>query len=185
MYEWMIVFGGSVADVQAMRRLPDDENPYLVLQTAFERVRAPGAPGERVLRTDLKTSASGKEVYLRVGACDDEGLMYEAQEIGFLKRVIDVEDDDSQDYGPSNTRRKKQLTDDGWTTNCDLQWGKVVGYAPFTKGENDEHLKWFEDPTHMNTEEADFYPREHFFSSIRMRSSFLTLGGILSTIQLV
>ena len=166
MYEWIIVFGGSTKDVQRLRQLDDDENPYLVLQEAFERVRAPGAPGERVLRTELKDSAKGDRVYLRVGACDDDGLMHEAQEIGFLKRVIDVDDDDSQEYGPSNPRSKlKQLSDEGWATNCDLQWGKVVGYAPFTKGENDEHLKWFEDPTHMNTDEAEFYPRERFFSS--------------------
>eukprot|EP01043_Picozoa_sp_COSAG02_P009194 COSAG02_NODE_308_length_25072_cov_20.906925_8_plen_738_part_00 len=163
LYEWVIVFGGSVADVQAMARLPDKENPYIVLQAAFERVRGPN--GERVLRTDFKISASGKEVFLRVGAYDDEGLMSEAQEVGFLKRVIQLEDEDSQDYGLSKRGRKTQHYADGWTTNCEGQTGKILGYAPFTKGLDNEHVKWFEDPTHMNTDEAEFFTRERFFNS--------------------
>ena len=61
--------------------------------------------------------------------------------------------------------RKAQLFADGWTTNCDMQWGKILGYAPFTKGLDNEHVKWFEDPTHMNTDEADFFTAERFFNS--------------------
>ena len=146
-----------------MKRLPDDENPYIVLQEAFERVRGPN--GERVLRTDLKTAASGAEVYLRVGAYDDEGLMSEAEEVGFLKRVIHLDDDDSQEYAASKRARKAQLLTDGWTTNCDMKMGKILGYAPFTKGLDNEHVKWFEHPTHMNTEEAAFFTSERFFNS--------------------
>eukprot|EP01047_Picozoa_sp_COSAG01_P039066 COSAG01_NODE_3207_length_6420_cov_9.039393_5_plen_200_part_00 len=84
-YEWCVVFGGSRHAVQRMGQMSDDENPYLVLQQAFEDLRTPDGL-KQMLETSLRYSSDGDKVFLLVGAVDDDVLMQEAQEIGFLKR---------------------------------------------------------------------------------------------------
>lgn len=155
-FEWVIVFGGTKAEVQRMKSLPEDENPYLVLQEAFMELLTPDGR-KRMLKTELQFSIDGDEVFLLVGAEDDDVLMQEAEEIGFTKRVINIdrpEDIVSQARDPSR-----------WTTNCDGDRGSIVGYAPFKTGLTGDHLQWFEDPKHNGDRESEFYPPNRFFSS--------------------
>ena len=57
------------------------ENPYKVLETAFLELLTPDGR-KNMLTTDVQISRDGDEVFLMVGATDDDVLMQEAEEIG-------------------------------------------------------------------------------------------------------